>query len=65
MINLEESYYTVTKVTEGYDYDHGACKLYAFEHGDAVFEVGIYDDKVISILEIVDLEQYKQSRGEK
>jgi len=52
MIDIEESYYTITKVTESYDCDQGSCKLYEFEYGDKTFQVGIYeDDKVISILE--------------
>ena len=52
MIDIEESYYTITKVTESYDCDQGNCKLYEFEYGDKTFQVGIYEgDKVISILE--------------
>jgi|TARA_R110001583_G_scaffold177022_1_gene332005 hypothetical protein len=52
MIDIEESYYTITKVTESYDCDQGSCKLYEFEYGDKTFQVGIYEgDKVISILE--------------
>ena len=52
MIDIEESIYTITKVTESYDCDQGSCKLYEFEYGDKTFQVGIYEgDKVISILE--------------
>ena len=63
MIDIEESYYTVTKVIESQDCDHGACKLYFFEHDGGVFQVGIYEgDEVISIFETVDVEQYNKSR---
>ena len=54
-MELEESYYTVVKTVEGRDCDHGFCKLYAFEHGDDIFQIGIYEgDKVISIFKNID-----------
>ena len=62
MIDIEEDYYTVTKALDIHD-DHGPATLYFFEHDGCVFQVGIYEgNKVISIFETMDVEQYNKSK---
>jgi len=52
MIDLEYSYYDVTKTYDSHDCDYGPCRLYEFKHDGQSFQLGIYEDtKVVSILE--------------
>ena len=53
MIDIEESYYTITKVTESYDCDQGSCKLYEFEYGD---KTGIPIKMIDNVIEEVNIE---------
>lgn len=52
MIDLEYSYYNVTKAENSHDCDYGPCRLYEFKYNGQSFQLGIYEDtKFVSILE--------------
>lgn len=45
MIDLEESYYVITRLEEVTDCDYGKGTEYRFEHNDKTFAVTIYTDR--------------------
>lgn len=59
-IDLEESYYVITRIEEVTDCDYGKGTEFQFEHNDKTFALTIYTDRtnkwigepVLSLLEV-------------
>ena len=66
MIDLEESYYVITRIEEVTDCDYGKGTEFRFEHNDKTFAFTIYTDRasqlvgepVLSLLDVTEDAEY-------